>query len=123
MSRVQLALDVSDLDAAIVFYSKLFATPPAKVRTFIDHLVEHFSQTPNHQLGEQWIKDGIAKPGAPAMNDDGSSGSLVAHSAYAEAEDEPQPVAAAARSIDGELGPKLAKPSRTRPRMPVHSPF
>jgi DNA-binding transcriptional LysR family regulator len=96
---------------------------PAKVRTFIDHLVEHFSQTPNHQLGEQWIKDGIAKPGAPAMNDDGSSGSLVAHSAYAEAEDEPQPVAAAARSIDGELGPKLAKPSRTRPRMPVHSPF
>ena len=33
MSRVQLALNVSDLDAAIVFYSKLFATPPAKVRT------------------------------------------------------------------------------------------
>ena len=32
MSRVQLALNVSDLDAAIVFYSKLFATEPAKVR-------------------------------------------------------------------------------------------
>lgn len=32
MSRVQLALNVSDLDAAIDFYSKLFATPPAKVR-------------------------------------------------------------------------------------------
>jgi catechol 2,3-dioxygenase-like lactoylglutathione lyase family enzyme len=32
MSRVQLALNVSDLDAAIDFYSRLFATPPAKVR-------------------------------------------------------------------------------------------
>jgi catechol 2,3-dioxygenase-like lactoylglutathione lyase family enzyme len=33
MSRVQLALNVSDLDKAIAFYSKLFATEPAKVRT------------------------------------------------------------------------------------------
>jgi len=32
MSRVQLALNVDDLDAAIAFYSKLFATTPAKVR-------------------------------------------------------------------------------------------
>lgn len=32
MSRVQLALNVSDLDAAIDFYSKLFASAPAKVR-------------------------------------------------------------------------------------------
>jgi catechol 2,3-dioxygenase-like lactoylglutathione lyase family enzyme len=32
MSRVQLALNVDDLDAAIMFYSKLFATEPAKVR-------------------------------------------------------------------------------------------
>jgi catechol 2,3-dioxygenase-like lactoylglutathione lyase family enzyme len=31
-SRVQLALNVADLDAAIDFYSKLFATAPAKVR-------------------------------------------------------------------------------------------
>ena len=31
MSRVQLALNVSDLDAAIEFYSKLFGTDPAKV--------------------------------------------------------------------------------------------
>ena len=31
-SRVQLALNVSDLDAAIDFYSRLFATVPAKVR-------------------------------------------------------------------------------------------
>jgi catechol 2,3-dioxygenase-like lactoylglutathione lyase family enzyme len=32
MSRVQLALNVDDLDAAVVFYSKLFATEPAKRR-------------------------------------------------------------------------------------------
>jgi catechol 2,3-dioxygenase-like lactoylglutathione lyase family enzyme len=33
MSRVQLALNVSDLDAAIAFYSKLFGSEPAKRRT------------------------------------------------------------------------------------------
>ena len=32
MSRVQLALNVTDLDQAIGFYSKLFATEPTKVR-------------------------------------------------------------------------------------------
>ena len=32
MSRVQLALNVADLDQAIAFYSKLFDTTPAKVR-------------------------------------------------------------------------------------------
>jgi catechol 2,3-dioxygenase-like lactoylglutathione lyase family enzyme len=32
MSRVQLALNVSDLDEAIAFYRKLFGTEPAKVR-------------------------------------------------------------------------------------------
>jgi predicted enzyme related to lactoylglutathione lyase len=32
MSRVQLALNVADLGEAIDFYSKLFATAPAKVR-------------------------------------------------------------------------------------------
>jgi len=32
MSRVQLALNVADLDQAVSFYSKLFATGPAKVR-------------------------------------------------------------------------------------------
>ncbi|NJK52014.1 MAG: glyoxalase/bleomycin resistance/extradiol dioxygenase family protein [Leptolyngbyaceae cyanobacterium SU_3_3] len=32
MSRVQLALNVSDIDAAVDFYSKLFATEPAKRR-------------------------------------------------------------------------------------------
>jgi len=32
VSRVQLALNVSDLDAAVAFYSTLFATEPAKRR-------------------------------------------------------------------------------------------
>ncbi|HXB89615.1 ArsI/CadI family heavy metal resistance metalloenzyme, partial [Mycobacterium sp.] len=32
MSRVQLALNVDDLDEAITFYSKLFNTEPAKVK-------------------------------------------------------------------------------------------
>ena len=32
MSRVQLALNVDDLGASIAFYTKLFQTPPAKVR-------------------------------------------------------------------------------------------
>ena len=33
MSRLQLAIDVSDLDEAIDFYTRLFATGPAKVRS------------------------------------------------------------------------------------------
>jgi catechol 2,3-dioxygenase-like lactoylglutathione lyase family enzyme len=33
VARVQLALNVSDLDASIAFYSKLFDTEPAKRRT------------------------------------------------------------------------------------------
>ena len=32
MSRVQLALNVADLDASIAFYTQLFQTPPAKIR-------------------------------------------------------------------------------------------
>ena len=32
MSRVQIALNVGDLDASIEFYTKLFQTPPAKIR-------------------------------------------------------------------------------------------
>ena len=32
MSRIQLALNVDDLDASIAFYSRLFATEPTKVR-------------------------------------------------------------------------------------------
>lgn len=32
MSRVQLALNVDDLDEAVTFYSKLFDTAPAKLK-------------------------------------------------------------------------------------------
>ncbi|MFN5841571.1 MAG: VOC family protein, partial [Acidimicrobiaceae bacterium] len=32
MSRVQLALNVGDLDQAILFYTKMFGVGPAKVR-------------------------------------------------------------------------------------------
>lgn len=32
MSRVQLALNVADLEESIAFYAKLFQTPPAKIR-------------------------------------------------------------------------------------------
>jgi catechol 2,3-dioxygenase-like lactoylglutathione lyase family enzyme len=32
VGRVQLSLNVDDLDAAVAFYSTLFGTPPAKVR-------------------------------------------------------------------------------------------
>jgi lactoylglutathione lyase len=32
MSRIQLALNVRDLDESIEFYTKLFHTPPAKIR-------------------------------------------------------------------------------------------
>lgn len=32
MSRIQLALNVSDIDEAVAFYAKLFDTPPAKRR-------------------------------------------------------------------------------------------
>jgi lactoylglutathione lyase len=32
LSRLQLALNVDELDSAVGFYSKLFGTPPAKVR-------------------------------------------------------------------------------------------
>jgi catechol 2,3-dioxygenase-like lactoylglutathione lyase family enzyme len=32
MSRVQVALNVSDLDESVEFYTKLFRTPPAKIR-------------------------------------------------------------------------------------------
>jgi hypothetical protein len=40
---------------------------PAKVRTFIDHLVDHFSQTPNGTLGELWLKDAPEAALMPAL--------------------------------------------------------
>ena len=42
MPRVQLALNVDDLEEAIAFYSKLFATEPAKVRPgYANYAVEN----------------------------------------------------------------------------------
>ena len=38
MSRVQLALNVDDLDEAVAFYRKLFGTEPAKVRARLRQL-------------------------------------------------------------------------------------
>ncbi len=78
------------------------------MRTFIDHLVEHFSQTPNHQMAEQWLRAGRGRALAAAQSSD---------------DDHADDDASRSRSIDGELGMKLAKPSRTRGRMPVPSPF
>lgn len=58
MSRVQLALNVSDLDAAIAFYSKLFATEPTKVRP----------QYANFAIAEPPLKlvllEGVGEPGS-----------------------------------------------------------
>ncbi len=36
---------------------------PAKVRTFIDHLVEHFSQSTDALMSEQWAAPGATAPG------------------------------------------------------------
>ena len=42
MSRVQLALNVADLDASIAFYTKLFQVEPNKVRTdYANFIVEN----------------------------------------------------------------------------------
>jgi len=82
---------------------------PAKVRTFIDHLVEHFSQTPNSLLGEQWIKDGVGRPASASFEPADAS-------MPPEAFDGAEPLS---RLLDSELSPvpkTLAKPgSRTRP--------
>jgi len=47
---------LSPIDINIAYPSRRHL--PAKVRTFIDHLVAHFSKTENRILGEQWLKDG-----------------------------------------------------------------
>ncbi|MDQ2726290.1 MAG: VOC family protein [Actinomycetota bacterium] len=74
MSRVQLALNVADIDEAVDFYSKLFNTTPAKVRlgyanfAVIDPplklvLIEDANQTPgtlNHLGVEVSSSDAVA---------------------------------------------------------------
>jgi DNA-binding transcriptional LysR family regulator len=88
---------------------------PAKVRTFIDHLVEHFSQTPNSLLGEQWIKDGQGwTPSASGLD----SSEMMPPEAF----DGAEPLS---RLLDSEISPKLpAKtPSSPRVRPAVLSPL
>ncbi|TDV37306.1 LysR family transcriptional regulator [Paraburkholderia caballeronis] len=88
---------------------------PAKVRTFIDHLVEHFSQTPNSQLGEQWVKDGMSRP-APAALPRASG----AHPKAPEAPDGVEPPAGAGET---ERAPKAARASAPRTRTSAISPL
>jgi len=83
---------------------------PAKVRTFIDHLVEHFSQTPNSLLGEQWIKDGVGHPASAASFE--SADAAMPPEAF----DGAEPLSSL---LDSELAPvakTLGKPAnRSRP--------
>jgi catechol 2,3-dioxygenase-like lactoylglutathione lyase family enzyme len=59
MSRVQLALNVANLDEAISFYSKLFATEPAKVRPGYANFA-----VVDPPLKLVLIEDGAQKPGS-----------------------------------------------------------
>ena len=77
---------------------------PAKVRTFIDHLVEHFSQTPNSLLGEQWIKDG---------QEWSASGLDSSEMMPPEAFDGAEPLS---RLLDSEISPKLSAKTQSSPR-------
>jgi hypothetical protein len=87
---------------------------PAKVRTFIDHLVEHFSQTPNSLLGEQWIKDGQGWP----VSVSGVDSEMMPPEAF----DGAEPLS---RLLDSEISPKLPSktPSSPRARPAVLSPL
>jgi len=88
---------------------------PAKVRTFIDHLVEHFSQTPNSLLGEQWIKDGLERPATSTAPD-------AADHMPPEAFDGAEPLS---RLLDSELSPmpKTLAKTTNRPRPTAISPL
>ncbi|WP_233861630.1 LysR family transcriptional regulator [Paraburkholderia adhaesiva] len=87
---------------------------PAKVRTFIDHLVEHFTQTPNGQLGEQWVKDGLAHPAAvPAMARNAAQ-HPVAPEAFAGSEPLSNLLDNERNLRDGERAPKVARATTAR---------
>jgi hypothetical protein len=96
---------------------------PAKVRTFIDHLVEHFSQTPNSQLGEQWVKDGQARP-AEAM---AAAHNGATHPVVPEAFDGAEPVSelldSSRGTVEAERAPKTARASTGRTRTSAISPL
>jgi catechol 2,3-dioxygenase-like lactoylglutathione lyase family enzyme len=59
MSRVQLALNVSDLEEAVSFYSKLFGTEPAKIRPGYANFA-----VPDPPLKLVLIEDASARPGS-----------------------------------------------------------
>jgi hypothetical protein len=84
---------------------------PAKVRTFIDHLVEHFNQTPNSQLGEQWVKDGADR--GPAMLESASM------SMPPEAFDGAEPLSSL---LDGEIPAKPSTRTLSRARGGIVTP-
>lgn len=59
LSRVQLALNVADVEEAVVFYTKLLGTPPAKVRAgYANFAVD------DPPLKLVLIEDGAREPGS-----------------------------------------------------------
>jgi hypothetical protein len=89
---------------------------PAKVRTFIDHLVEHFSQTPNGQFGEQWVKDGLAHPAAaPAAARNGTQ-HPVGPEAFAGSEPLSNLLDSGHELLEDGRAPKVARTSTQRTR-------
>ncbi|PTB21536.1 LysR family transcriptional regulator [Trinickia symbiotica] len=88
---------------------------PAKVRTFIDHLVEHFSRTPNGTLGELWLHQdrSAVQDGSLAQRDDED---VVESNEEYEVD--------AQHSYDGRHDGALSKvPRAARPRVSTPSPL
>jgi DNA-binding transcriptional LysR family regulator len=52
--RLMPSFQLAQIDVNVVYPSRRHL--PAKVRTFIDHLVEHFEKTPNAIYGEAWAR-------------------------------------------------------------------
>ena len=87
MSRVQLALNVADLDAAVAFYAKFFGAEPAKRR----------AGYANFSIAEPPLKLVLIE--VPAGRDEGVAGALNHLGVEVDAPDEVQ---AAARRLSGE---------------------
>ena len=103
MSRVQLALNVADLDASIEFYTKLFQTEPAKIR---DGYANFAIADPPLKLV---LFTGMGEPGSlnhigVEVEDVEAVAAMIAH-----AND------LGLRSEDPAKTPRVASPCRTRP--------
>lgn len=73
MSRVQLALNVADLDEAVTFYSRLFAAKPAKVRPgYANFVIAETSDTAWRATGPELSGVAPPTPGAAACSSDAS---------------------------------------------------